>query len=94
MATKIIDSYWRIGEEYFIRTDTHYYTGRLIGVTDKELLIEFAAWKPDDKKFGNDLDKAKLPEFFLYPRGHKVIIGRAHILDAFILEDGIPGRQK
>lgn len=41
-------SYWEIGANYFIRTVTHHYTGRLIHIDERELVLESCAWIADN----------------------------------------------
>lgn len=70
------------GEVYFIRTVTHYFTGRLIWVGEKELVIEDACWIPDTGRFNEFLmDKNKVNESEPFPKGSQVIIGRGSIID-------------
>jgi hypothetical protein len=46
---------YQVGKNYFIRTVTHHYTGKLIKVTPKELVLKDAAWIADDGRFMNAL---------------------------------------
>ena len=76
------DSHWEVGSAYFIRTVTHHYTGRLIKVTGKELVIEDAAWIADDGRFAQFVAGGEANEVEPFPDGARVIIGRGAILDA------------
>lgn len=71
-----------IGENYFIRTVTHYLTGRLVGVFETELVIEDAAWIPDTGRYHQFLEASEPQECEPYPEG-KLVIGRGSIIDAF-----------
>jgi len=44
---------FKIGENYFIQTVTHYYSGRLVAVTDSDILLEDAAWIADTGRFSD-----------------------------------------
>lgn len=92
-ATAISDAHWRIGKNYFIRTVTHHHTGRLAAVTDKELVLENAAWIADDGRFTNSLAKCEFNEVEMFPANARVIIGRGSLIDAVEITD-IPQSQK
>lgn len=85
--------FFEIGKPYFIRTVTHHYTGMLVAVGDKELLLDGAAWIADDGRFQDALGKSEFSEVEMYPPNSKVIIGRASILDAVAIQK-IPTSQK
>ena len=87
------DSHWRVGKNYFIRTVTHHFTGRLIKVTDKELVIEDAAWIADDGRFADAISKGEFNEVEPFPSG-PVIIGRGSLIDAVLIESKLPRAQK
>ena len=72
---------YEIGQNYFIRTVTHYFIGILLWVGDKEILLENVSWIADTGRFSNALKEGKLNEIEPYPEGH-VIIGRGAIIDA------------
>jgi hypothetical protein len=76
------DSHWKIGENYFVRTVTHHLTGRLLKVTQQELVVEDAAWIADDGRFSEAMKTGNFSEVEPYPDG-ELIIGRGSIIDAF-----------
>jgi hypothetical protein len=84
---------YEIGRNYFIRTVTHYYTGRLIWVGDKELLLENVSWVADTGRFSNALKQGVFNEVEPYPKG-RVIIGRGSIIDASIWNSNIVMEQR
>lgn len=84
---------YKIGAAYHIRTVTHYYTGRLVAVYDRELVIEDAAWIPCDGRFANAMRDGTLDEIEPYPAG-EVVIGRGAIIDASIWDHELPRDQK
>lgn len=75
------DSHWEIGQPYLIRTVTMIDTGRLVAVTDKELVLEDAAWIADTGRFADAVSNAEFGEVEPFPNG-RVIIGRGAIIDA------------
>lgn len=70
---------YQIGASYFIRTVTHYYTGRLVAVYENELVLEDAAWIPDTGRYANLFQTGKPEE--VEPLSEPVIIGRKAIID-------------
>ena len=75
------DSPWVIGKNYLIRTVTMIQTGRLVAVTEHELVVEDAAWIADTGRFADALKTGKFNEVEPFPDG-QVIIGRGAIVDA------------
>ncbi len=73
--------YMVIGKDYFIRTVTNYFTGRLVWVGDKEIVLESVAWIADTGRFNEFLQGKALNEAEPYPQSLSVIIGRGAIVD-------------
>lgn len=86
------DSHWKIGNPYLIRTVTMIDTGILVAVTDKELVLEEAAWIADTGRFSDAIAKAEFGEVEPYPAG-QVIVGRAALIDAVVISKA-PRSQK
>lgn len=86
-----IGSPWEIGANYLIRTVTMYDVGRLVGVTDQELVLEDASWVADTGRFGEALKTLKFNELEPFPSG-RVIIGRGGIIDAVKI-DALPAQK-
>ena len=80
-ASSSSSSPWEIGSVYLIRTVTMIDTGRLVAVTDKELVLEDAAWIADTGRFSDSLEKSDFGEVEPFPDG-RVIVGRGGIIDA------------
>ena len=78
-------SAWEIGKGYLIRTVTMTNTGRLVAVTEQELVLEDAAWIADTGRFSDSLQKCNFNEVEPFPDG-RVIIGRGAIVDAVMVE--------
>ena len=73
--------FMEIGKSYFIRTVTHYFTGRLIWVGDKEIVLEEAAWIADTGRFHQFIDGKTVSEVEPFPKGSQVVVGRGSIID-------------
>lgn len=84
---------WNIGKNYFIRTVTHHHTGKLVCVTDTELVLENAAWIADDGRLTDSLKSGDFNEVEMFPVGSRVIIGRGSLIDA-VEVCSIPTSQK
>lgn len=94
-ATKKSDAAhpYQIGQNYFIRTVTHHYTGKLVAVFDGELVLQDVAWIADSGRFADALKHGALLEVEPLPKGD-VVIGRGAIVDASIWNHGLPTTQK
>ena len=84
---------YEIGKAYFIRTVTYHHTGRLVGVTEHELVFEDAAWIADSGRFADALKSGSFSEVEPFPDGKKIIIGRSMVVDAVQI-DATPRSQK
>ena len=82
---------YQVGKNYFIRTVTYHYTGKLTKVTSQELVLEDAAWIADDGRFMNALKEGKLNE--VEPFQDDVVIGRGSIIDATLWNFDLPRSQ-
>ena len=83
-----------IGKSYFVRGVTHYYTGRLIAVTETDLVLEDAAWIADTGRFATAMKEgpAKLNE--VEPFFRPAIVSRAAIVDITEWPHALPSEQK
>ena|SRR3990167_525754 len=87
---------WQVGENYFIRTVTMALCGKLIEVTDKELVLEKASWVADTGRFSDFINNGTLSsscEVEPFPEGD-VIVGRGGIIDATIWKHDLLRKQK
>ena len=75
------DHPYEIGAVYLIRTVTMIDTGRLVRVTEQELVLTEAAWIADTGRFSDALKKCDFGEVEPFPDG-EIIIGRGGIIDA------------
>ncbi len=85
---------YKLGENYFIRTVTFHYTGKLKEVYPLELVLSDAAWIPDDGRFADALKTGVFNEVEPYPIEEDVIIGRGALIDATVLNAPLPKDQK
>jgi hypothetical protein len=84
---------YRIGANYFIRTVTYHYTGRLVAVGPQELVLENAAWIADDGRFTDALTSCQFNEVEMFPAGKRVVLGRGSLIDAVEI-NSLPTSQK
>ena len=84
---------YRIGKNYFIRTVTHHFTGRLVEVHAQELVLEDVAWIADDGRFSDAVSAGTFSEVEPCPEG-RVILGRGSVIDAHEISFPLPRRQK
>ena len=82
----------KVGEAVFIRTVTHHYTGRIVAVTDSDILLEDAAWIADDGRFFTALSTGVLNEVEPFPFG--CAVGRGAIVDVSPWRHSLPKEQK
>ena len=84
---------WQVGENYIIRTVTMIQIGKLVEVTDQELVLSEASWIADTGRFHNAIVEGSLAE--VEPFGDDpVIIGRGALIDATIWRHKLPREQK
>lgn len=81
VKSKSDNPFMEIGKDYFLRTVTHYFTGRLVWVGDKEIVLEDVAWIADTGRFNEFLQGKTVNEAEPFPKGSRVIIGRGAIVD-------------
>ena len=84
---------YEVGEKYFIRTVTMAHTGRLVAVSEQELVLEDASWIADTGRFAKFLRDGTLNEVEPFPDG-RVIVGRGAIIDACIWKHDLPRKDK
>lgn len=83
---------YKIGENYLIRTVTMIDTGRLVAVTDGELVLEEACWIADTGRWMQALRSCEFSEVEPFPEG-EVIINRGSVIDAVKIPS-LPRSQK
>lgn len=81
-----------VGKSYLIRTVTMHYTGRLIEITDSDIVLEQAAWIADTGRYTNSLKDGNLLEVEPYP--DRVAVNRDVIVDFAEWKHKLPRDQK
>lgn len=81
---------YKLGKNYFVRTVTYHYTGKLVGVFEQELVLTECAWIADDGKFSDAMETGIYSEVEVYPKEARVAIGRGAILDAHVSKNPLP----
>jgi len=72
---------WHVGKAYVLRTVTMINVGRLVEVTENELVLESAAWIADTGRWNEFLEDGNYNECEPFPEG-RVIVGRHALIDA------------
>ena len=83
---------WQVGKNYVIRTVTMINIGRLVKVTEEELVLEEACWIADTGRWMDFLRDGKYSES--EPFQDDVIVGRKALIDATIWRHKLPKDQK
>jgi hypothetical protein len=83
---------FKIGEKYFIRTVTNYFTGKLEEIYEKELVLSTAAWIADTGRYSEFLKNGTPSE--VEPILGNVIVSRGSIIDAVIWTHDLPIKVK
>lgn len=79
---------YKIGANYLIRTVTMIQTGRLVAVTNQELVLEDAAWIASTGRFNECLKNGTFDEVEPFPGA--IIIGRGSVIDATVFNHSLP----
>lgn len=91
-GTETKESPYKLGQSYLVRTVTHYYTGSLKEVTDKEIVLSHAAWIPNTGRYSDALRTGHLTE--VEPIIGHAIIGRGAIVDCVEWKHALPSEKK
>lgn len=83
--------FWKIGENYFIRCVTYHQVGKLVEITDKELVLEDASWIADSGRFYDALKSGEFAQ--VEPFVEKVLVNREAIVDATLYPFDLPLEQ-
>jgi hypothetical protein len=83
---------FKIGEKYFIRTVTHYYTGYLLDIVGKFIILDDCCWIADTGRFMQAVKGGDFNE--IEPMGNSVIVNSDSIIDAVIANFQLPNSQK
>lgn len=69
-----------VGNKVFLRTVTHYYTGKILQVTATEIILDDAAWIADTGRFSNALATGVFSEVEPFPA--TISVNRGAFVDA------------
>jgi len=83
---------FEVGKAYLIRTVTMHYTGRVVAVTDSDVVLEEAAWIADTGRYANSLTDGTLNEVEPYPG--QVAVCRGAVVDFCEWKHQLPKVQK
>lgn len=83
---------YKIGANYLVRTVTMIQTGKLVAITNQELVLEDAAWIADTGRFSECLKTGEFSE--VEPFMNKIIIGRGSVIDATEFSHALPRKVK
>src|ERR1017187_499279 len=76
-----IKSNYPVGKNVIVRTVTMIYTGKLLEVTDSDLVLVDCSWIPETERFMKFVAEGAVKECEPYPDGLSVYINRGALLD-------------
>jgi hypothetical protein len=85
-----------VGEKVFVRTVTHYLTGRLTTTCraeDRFIYLVDAAWIADTGRYGDFLATGKASEVEPVPAGMEVAVNLGSIIDIYDWPHDLPREQ-
>ena len=81
-----------IGKCYLIRCVTHYYTGRLVAISETDFVLDDAAWIADTGRFSDCLKTGTMNEVEPFP--DPVIVFRGSAVDATEWKHPLPREKR
>lgn len=69
-----------IGEKYYFEQVTKYFTGRLVGLTDREFIVDQCAWIPDTGRYAQAMQSGNFNEVEPFPDGLVFVSRDANII--------------
>ena len=85
---------FEVGQTYLIRTVTLHYTGRLVKITETDVVLEEAAWIASTGRYHECLRDGLLVLEEVEPYPDRVIVGRGGIIDAARWDHPLPRETK
>ena len=82
----------KVGNDVFIRTITYHYTGRIVELTETDIVLEDAAWIASSGRWNEALTTGVLSE--VEPYVGQVSINRASYVDATLWGFALPRKVK
>ena len=89
LNTDVVETAYKVGEKYFIRTITNYFTGRIIRIVGNTLILVDVAWIADTGDYSKSLVSGNFSEVEPYPDG-EVLIQIPAIVDAMVWPHTLP----
>lgn len=83
-----------VGKNVIVRTVTMIYTGRLVAVTEADLVLIDCSWIPETDRYMKFVANGAVNECEPYPDGLPVFINRGALLDLCELRSDLPRHQK
>jgi hypothetical protein len=85
-------TFFKKGNQYFIRTVTHHYIGRLVhfvGKADdaKVIYLDKCSWVADDGRFHEAMKNGTFSEVEPYPEKVVVAINMGAVIDCLVMSD-------
>lgn len=71
----------QLGKNVFIRTVTHYYLGKIVHVSEEEIVLKDCSWIADTGRFSEAMKNGTANEVEPYPDGVLVSVNRGAIVD-------------
>jgi hypothetical protein len=84
---------YEVGRDYLVRA-TYHHIGRLVAVTDTDLVLQDGGWLADSGRFGECLAKGTVKEIEVVPSGMRRIVSRNDVIDAFPWNHALPTETK
>ncbi len=82
------------GNNYFVQTITHYYTGRLVRIEPDSLVLDNAAWIADTGRFAGFLANGTANEVEPFPPELETGIPKSAIINVCAWKHALPNVQK
>lgn len=83
-----MQSHFKVGEKYLIRGVIFFYTGEVVSVNEKEIVLKDAAWVTSTGRFNKCLVTGEIVEAEPFP--DPVIVSRDTIVDATVWKHKLP----
>jgi hypothetical protein len=73
---------WEVGKRYFLRTVSggQWYTGVLVAVNDKELVLDKASWIIDNDRFIEAMKTGIFNDFEVYPQEARIVLTQSSVI--------------
>ena len=69
-----------IGEKYYVEQVTKYFTGRLVGITPNELILDQCAWIADTGRYAGAMASGNFNEVEPFPDGIVIVSRGANVI--------------